>query len=131
MKRTGTWKRYVITALIGLVAALLLLLSRGSFAKEIQTERFKDISDAFFVPGVLLVCMGALVFVAENGIFDMLKFGAMKVISMMRSEKSRSEYPKTYYDYLQQQAEKARKGYGFLLICGAAFLLLAVFFAFM
>jgi hypothetical protein len=131
MKRSAAWKRYLITLFIGLFVSLLMLLFRGSFVKVDLLERYKDFSDAFFVSGFLLASIGGLAFVAENGVFDMIKFGVMKAISMILSEKHRAESPRTYYDYLEGKSAKSRAGYGFLIITGAAFLTLSVFFAFM
>mgnify|MGYP001297131489 CR=1 FL=1 len=130
MKNPVVWKRYLIAVFIGASVSLLILLTRGSFAKDIYSERYKDFSDAFFVPGALLASFGALIFVAQNGVFDMIKFGVLKVVSMMRSEKHRADYPRNYNEYLKNQAAKSRAAYGYLLFTGAVFLALSAIFAF-
>ena len=129
--RSAAWKRYLITLLIGAVVSVLILLLRGSFAQTESPELYKDLSDAFFVSGVLLAGIGGLVFVAENGVFDMIRFGVIKVISLIRSEKHRAESPRTYYDYKEEKSGKPSAKYGFLLITGAVFVTLSVFFAFL
>ncbi|HPJ02382.1 MAG TPA: DUF3899 domain-containing protein [Candidatus Limiplasma sp.] len=131
MKSLKVWKRYLITFLIGAAETLLMLLVRGSFGKTDILERYRDISDSLFIAGCLLAGMGGLIFVSENGVFNMIKFGVIKVVSMIRSEKHRAETPKTYYDYLQGEAEKPSAKYGYLLMNGLIFITAAVLFAFM
>lgn len=129
--KSAVWKRYLIAIGIGTAISLSILFSRESFGKDILAERYGDFSDAFFVAGVLLAGAGGLVFVANNGIFDMIKFGVAKAVSIIRSEKHRRESPRTYHDYLKIQWAKPRKSYGFLLITGTIYLLLALLFVFM
>lgn len=128
MKTTRQRRRYTIAILVGAVMALAVLLARGTFTQTEGRTILKDVSDAFFVPGVLIICLGALLFVGENGIFDMLNFGVKKVVSLVRNEKYRAELPRTYYEYTEQQREKTRSAYGYLFIVGAVFLLAAVIF---
>jgi hypothetical protein len=69
-----------------------------------------------------------LLFVAGNGIFDMLNFGVMKVLSLVRSDKYRAKQPRTYYDYVSARNVNRRGGYSGLLWVGLIFLLLAAAF---
>ena len=131
MKLSKTCKRYLLAFLIGIAISLLILLSKGTFSKTDILERYKDLSDAFFVSGFMLAGVGGLVFVGNNGVFDMIRFGVSKVVSLIRSEKHRSETARTYYDYLQKKAEKPSASYGFLLVSGSCLLVLSVLFAFM
>lgn len=119
-------RRVLVTLLIGLAMAVGVLLSRGTFSATDSQTLLKDFSDAFFVPGVLITGMGALVFVSVQGVFDMMSFGVKKVLALVRSEEYRAKQPKTYYDYLKLQEERPRTAYGFLLRIGGVFLLLAV-----
>ena len=129
MNQSGSWKRRLLPPIIGLLLSLFLLLSRDSFSKAVPAERLKDLSDAFFVPGALLACVGALVFVAGNGIFDMVNYGVIKVLSLVRSESHRAAIPRTYYEYVQGKAGRSGAGAGPLLAMGAAFLALSAVFA--
>ena len=125
MSNKGRRKQYIIPLLAGVGFAAALLWLRGTLGKTDAQEQLRDVSDAFFVPGVLLVCTGALLFVAGNGIFDMLNFGVMKVLSLVRSEKYRAQQPRTYYDYVSAKNDSRRSGYSGLLWAGLLFLLLA------
>ena len=131
MRTASRRKRYVIASLISLGMALALLLERGTFSKTEAAQLWQDLSDAFFVPGVMLTGIGGLVFVAGNGIFDMLNFGVRKVLLLLRSEKHRAAFPRTYYDYLQTKADRSNKGQGFLIVVGGIMLALSGLFVLM
>lgn len=124
----GNRKRLLLTLTVGALLSLGVLLSRGTFTQLDGQTVIKDLSDAFFVAGALIFSMGALVFVAENGVFDMLSFGVKKVVALVRSEAYRAEQPKTYYDYVERQQAKPRTAYGYLLKAGLAFLAAAILF---
>lgn len=129
MKKGTAVKRTLIAAGIGLAFALLFLLARGTFQGGDQTQALKDLSDAFMIPGAMMLCVGALLYVSGNGVFDMLNYGVAKVLLLIRSEKHRAAFPKTYYDYMQAKADKRPSGYAYLLWTGLAFLLVALAFA--
>ena len=128
MTNKGRRRQYLIPLLVGIGFAVVFLWSRGTLGKTDAQELLRDVSDAFFIPGVLLVCVGGLLFVAGNGIFDMLNFGVMKVLSLVRSDKYRAKQPRTYYDYVSARNANRRGGYSGLLWVGLIFLLLAAAF---
>ncbi|NLE68677.1 MAG: DUF3899 domain-containing protein [Clostridiales bacterium] len=128
MRFTPRFRRYFIGGLIALAMSLLLLWERGTFSQADDIQWLKDLSDAFFVPGVLFAGIGGLIFVAGNGIFDMLNFGVKKVLLLIRSEKHQKAFPRTYYDYLQRKNRRDNKGFGHLLIIGGVFLALSALF---
>ena len=70
----------------------------------------------------------ALVFCADDGLFDMINYGVLKVIKLVQSEKRRSNFPKTFYEYRKMKSESRNGGFGYLLITGCAFIVLAVVF---
>lgn len=130
MKHRSPLKRVLITVGLGLAFALLFLWGRGTLAGVPRDLALRDLSDAFMIPGTVMLCLGALLFVAGNGVFDMLNYGVAKVLLLIRSEKHRAEHPKTYYDYQQEKAARRPRGYAYLLWTGLGFLLIALVFAF-
>lgn len=108
------WK-YFITALVGLVAALLILVLKGTY-----------LSDALFVPGVLLLGVGTLLFASNGGAFDMLAFGVIKLLDLYKRDLTKVKY-RTFYDYRQAQKDKKRS-FDYLLIVGAAMVVVASVF---
>lgn len=129
MTRGAGLRRFLIAACAGLAVAFLLLLSRGTLRGVPHDQALTDLSDAFMVPGIMLLCVGGMLFVADNGVFDMVRYGVGKVLALARSEKRRAQHPKTYYDYLKSRRAGRREGYSFLIWTGLCFLLLSLAFA--
>ena len=121
----ASWKRYAVVAGIGIAVFLLLTFVQGGFVETDPEIRWRILCDALFVPGILLVSFGLLLFAAGGGVFDMLKFGTIKALSVLMTRKRREMYPKTFFDYKMEREAKERVRTGHLLIVGAVFLVLA------
>lgn len=119
------WK-YLITIAFGLVIALLVLLSKGTFSQTEAVDVYKDLCDALFIPGVTIVCFGLLVFASNGGVFNMLKFGMIKLFDLFKRDLTKVKY-RTYYDYSEAQKDK-NKGFWYLLVVGAVFIVASVVF---
>lgn len=78
-------------------------------------------SDACFVPGVLLSGVGMIMRIGDAGVFDMLAYG---VADMTRAVKGGKQ---SYYDYKKKRYGKPLCGSG-LLLAGGVYLFLAVVF---
>ena len=128
MKMSKRARSYLITSLVGLAIAVGVYAARGGFQlleKELILTAF---CDACFVLGVLLLGFGALVFCANDGLFDMINFGVLKVIKLVQSEKRRSQVPKTFFEYRKMKSETREGGFGYLFVVGGVFMALAVIF---
>lgn len=114
--------KYLITVGVGLLLAAWVAFSKNIFAQTSISLIFAILSDAFLVPGILITGMGGLIFVSNEGMFDAFSYGMTSFIDLFRKEK-RNKYH-TFYDYKQSKADRDRS-FGFLLICGLAFLALS------
>lgn len=110
---------------MGAAIVVLILSLRGSFVKT-GKGLVIDLCDAFFVPGMMMLCFGGLVFATNGGAFDMLAFGVRKLFDMFKRDLTKVKY-RTFYDYRQAQKEK-KHSYLYLLIVGLAFALVAAVF---
>lgn len=128
MSKKRSAKRYLIATAIGLAIAVGVFAARGGLDSTETVLVLQAFCDAFFVPGILLMGFGALLFCADDGLFDMMNYGVMKVINLTRNKKRRDAFPKTFYDYRQMKSENRKGGFGYLLILGGAFIALAVLF---
>ncbi|MBR4872231.1 MAG: DUF3899 domain-containing protein [Clostridia bacterium] len=113
-----TFKKYLITILVGLSMAGMILWLKDIGTQTQAEAIFHILCDAFFVVGVVMLGGGLLVFTSNEGTFDMIKYGCSAFADLFRKHGKR-KYA-TYYDYRVARAEK-KLGFGFLLICGAIF----------
>ena len=74
-EKMKTVYKYLITAAFGAVLAFIVLLIKDAFHLSQTVDVMKALCDGFFVSGVVLVCVGGLVFVSNGGVFDMLAYG--------------------------------------------------------
>ncbi len=114
-------RRYLISAGVGLLLAFAIMVSRGIFA-ETQVNRVLIIlSDAFFVSGMCLTGVGALVFATNEGVFRMLSY-SISLFFRVRSQKKKKY--KDFYEYKTAKDEK-KGSFAYLLVVGLAFIAVA------
>ena len=122
----GRLTKYGVCALF--VAAMVFgyLQPRG-FAGADAKGQFMLLCDALTVPGVLLLCAGALIWVSGLGALDGLGYGLrMAFRALIPGNRLRKE--KSYHEYVLQRQKKRLRGYGFLLISGAVPMALSLVF---
>lgn len=117
---------YIITFAAGAAVAVAVLVSRGTFVQTNIVTVYRDLCDAFFIPGVIIACMGALVFASNGGTFDMLAYGVRKLFDLFKRDVLDVKY-RTFYDYRKAQQEKKRS-FGFMLVVGCVFIAVAAVF---
>ncbi len=118
--------KHLVTFGIGLILFLGVLIAKGIFIQRDKLEIFKILSDASFVPAAVIGGIGVIVFVDNNGAFDIIVYGIKLLFISLSRDVSKRKY-KTYYDYTVAKHEKSNP-YGFLLLVGGFFLLLAIIF---
>lgn len=115
--------KYFITLLCGFAASMLIFLVKDIFSQTEAVNVFHILCDGFFAVGVVITAAGLLIFSSNEGSFDAMVYGVGSFIDMFRRT-SKRKY-ETLYDYRESRSEKKVK-FGFLLICGLFFILLAM-----
>ena len=123
----GVLIKYIITAAAGLAVAVVYSLIKGLFSAEDIVSAFRILSDAFTLPGILLLCFGLLTFINKEGMFDGLAYSFKSMRRVRRNFRADDKTPKTYYDYKQSVKSKRHVAWH-LLFVGAGYLLLAIVF---
>ena len=112
----GRLLKYGLSLLFVAVMAYLYLAPRD-LAGAGEKGQYQLLCDALTVPGVLLICAGALVWVSNLGALDGLSYGLRLCFrALIPGKRLRQE--ESYHDYVAARQEKRIKGYGFLLISG-------------
>ncbi len=117
--------KYGITIGIGLLMAYAYVATRDLGSLEL-VDKYRVLCDAFTIPGVIMVMAGAIVWVANEGALDGLGYILTNGLAMLIPGKSGGT--ERYADYVERKRKNRVKGYGFLFICGAIFLVVTFVF---
>ena len=112
-------KRYLIALAVGFGIAAYILWLRDIFGQTETAMIFHILCDAFFVPGVLLVCFGLLIFSTNEGTVDGMTYAVKSFVNMFR-KKSLKKYD-SYYDYKASRKNRDTK-FAYLIFCGLFFI---------
>lgn len=104
----------------------LRLDSMEEFSALDLTERFVLLSDAFTIPGGILLMSGALVALSNKGALDGVGYAMRLMVRMLIPGMGRKQ--ERYGDYVERKKDKKLSGYGFLFISGGFFLLIGIVF---
>ena len=121
-------RKYFIATLCAAVFSSMILWLKEIGEAEILSDKFKILSDAFTVPGVLLIMIGALIWTSTQGIFDGLGYSFGRIGSMFIPLYQKSFEHLTYYDYKMSKNDKRIKGYSFLFYVGIGFFVIGILF---
>ncbi|MDD7735360.1 MAG: DUF3899 domain-containing protein [Bacilli bacterium] len=116
------WIKYLVTISLGAVVSLIIVLAKNIFSASTVKEIFHILTDAFFVPGVVITGFGFLILATNGGTFDMLTYGLMRFFGMFT--KNPTKY-KTFYDYTSAKHETSRS-FWYLVIVGIGYIFLSL-----
>ncbi len=116
-----TLYKYLIAFGFGLAAVGVIAYQQELFTKTEYIEIIHVLINCFTVPAVLITGIGGLIFVSNEGGFDIMSYGMMCFLDMFR--KQRKNTFKSFYDYKESRAEK-NVGFGFWLVTGLVFMVI-------
>ena len=119
------WLHYIIISGVALLLVLCVLLAQNAFQSSGE-ELLRSFCDAFFVAGVVTLGIGLLIWASDNGTFDMVSFGVIKLFDMLKKDITKVKY-RTYYDYRQAQQGKKHSFTAYLII-GSVLMAIAIIF---
>lgn len=115
---------YGITVAIGVLLGYLYLLANPlSDAPDTETK-FVFLCNAAFVPGILFVLAGLLVWCTGKGSIDGLTY-SLGLFFKTINPFGKFEKTEKYHEYVERKNQKRLKGYSFLFYCGGGFLLVS------
>lgn len=120
-------KKYGITFVVMGLFTWGILSNYGYSADTSLVDKYRYWADAFFVPGIIVLLFGVLIWVSTTGFFDAISYGIGVGLKALLPFMRRDDYEK-YYDYKVRKDEKRIKGYSFLLISGAIYVFVGAIF---
>lgn len=122
MKRTQ--KDFWISLAVGLLPVLAVWYFNASSGRSLAHL----LCDCFFVAGVLVAGSGGLLFVRNQGMFDLMSFGVMMVLHIhwpWTAPRTAEQGKETFAAYRERKREERRSPAG-VLWAGAVYLALSV-----
>ena len=116
-------KKFGVSFIVCSICTFLIAWARGVFEQTAPIYVFHILSDSFLVVGIVTTCIALLLFVGNEGTFDMISYGLQTFFSFIKKDMSRRY--ETFYDYRVAKQEK-KLPFLFLLLCGGIFLLMSV-----
>lgn len=114
---------YVVSAVVGMVVFTIIVCTKKIWNYDDGKQVLRILSDAFFVPGVILAGVGLLIFASNGGAFDMLSYAFIRFCDLFRRDVRNKKY-KDFYEYREAKKDKKR-GMAFMLVVGVIFIALA------
>ena len=98
------WKKFLIDLGIGLVLAISLCAALRLFAAETSRDVCRILSDGFFVPGAIFLCLGGLTFTRNGGVLDGIGFTFKTALARIRAD-----YETAHMTFAEYRAERESK----------------------
>ena len=126
--------KYSITALVGggmaLGVAFYCNENYGFFRTKSVRQIYAMLSDCFLIPSVLLIGIGLMAIISDEGFFDLFGF-AFSNITFLFSRHKEERARETYYEYHERRkARREGKAKWHLVLVGLVFLIPCLIFMF-
>ncbi len=122
MKRKLNVIHIIYCAAAGIAVFFLAAYLMGVFSANHTRQLFGALSDACYIPGILLSGIAAISWAGSLGTFDMIGYSMKTLFFFLPNNDLKKN--RTFYDYRHNKDEKGRKWFCEMLIVGLIFILL-------
>ncbi|MBQ0102286.1 MAG: DUF3899 domain-containing protein [Firmicutes bacterium] len=104
----------IFSVAIALIVSLVYDLSVGLFRQKDVGKILGYLADSFTIPGILFICLAALIFAKRQGTFDGLGYGARYAFNSitpqfwLSKDETLGNKTKSYSDYVSEKREKEK-----------------------
>lgn len=117
---------YIVVFSIGILLAVSVCKFKG-IDNVSGNEVSKILSDAFFVPAVLLTGIGGQLWTSNLGAFNMVSYGTKYFACKVFNKKEFIKKYKSYYEYMMEKNKEQVK-FSFIILPGFIFMIMAFAF---
>lgn len=125
-----SWIKYVSAAIVGALIVLIVCWSEGLFLGPELQKAYRIICDGCFISSVLLIGIGLMCMISNEGIFDVLSYGVINIFRIFHPSNKVFSERESFYDYRMRKHGK-KVGFAFMLIVGSVYLAAAFVFMFL
>ena len=132
-KRSAKVLQYAVTLGAGLVVAFLIVWRWGAedgiFASTSLAHAYRLLCDGFFVPGVLIMLVGGLIWISREGAFDGVKYVSRYIVYAIIPF-SRGKKTEKYAEYKEKKKiqYKERGSFAYMFVCGGILVAVSILF---
>ena len=119
--------KYGIATLVATAMTIFTTYSYNLAGAATQAERIRILADAFSIPGIVLIMVGFLVIVSNDGFFNGLTYSLTYAIRMLIPGRGMKKMER-YYDYVEARSKRPKARSGFLFVVGGIFLVVGLVF---
>lgn len=128
-EKTKGWIGWIVAAVVAAGIVWLVYEYEVSYYGITRGNQVRFIGDGFFVAAVLYLGIGALVWIANLGGLNGLRYLTYQVVTIFTPKKHRFEERKSYYDFLRERDKKGKTDNKVLLTVGGVCLLASIILA--
>lgn len=128
-------KIYIACIIAGLLLVFVHISARNIMDQALLSDKIKMLSDAFFMPSVLIFGFGILTWIASEGQFDVFAFGFKQLSDVLFNRKRQDRHAKDFVEFRQDGEKKYKekfdmegKTYIPLIVVGLIFFLISLSF---
>ena len=118
--------KYITCFAIASLIAIAVFWSKGFFGHSTAVN-IQILADGFFVSGMLLAGLGALIWISTTGFFDMMSYGVHSLTVLFSTLKKPKDH-ETFYDYKTARAAKRGRPRMGILFAGIGCILISLLF---
>lgn len=120
-------RRFLGAFLFGALVVLAACGLKSVFRMTEPNRIFRVLCDGCFLAAVMLLGVGLLVMIDNNGLFDAFGYSARFIFNLLIPGPGKGKPKESFVEYRQRRHEKPAM-YGFLLLSGGFYLLAAFVF---
>ena len=115
----------ILTVLAAIVLFFLMCIQEQLFVLQDRIKILTALCNAFFVPGILLVGLGALLWLSNGGVFDIVAYSTRNLLTLLNPFR-KSEKHETYFDFkTRKESGRQKQQKPILIYVGLVMILLA------
>lgn len=117
-------------AVLSVALIVVVFLQSNPIAGKPLVDQYRILSDAFTVPGMMLIFSGLFIWVNNAGALDAISYCLSIAVTALIPMKRAQGYEK-YGDYVERRRGKVITGYSFLFVVGVATMIVSIVFMFL
>jgi len=125
-KRVVTAIKYASAVACGLLVGGVYLFSNDFFGQDLR-NMYRLLSDAFMLPGFLMVCLGLMIWLSNEGAWHGVAFVLIRAVKFLIPF-GRGTKDENYGEFVARQSKKQITGFSFIIVTGVIFLIISAVF---